>query len=122
MAALPHESWRASPRLDVRIKPLQHFHQQPETSEDEDRLQYNSKTAGYGTDRICGSHRLRNQIEQKKPTTKKTMNRLTHVMSDCLFSALHRRLFEHSSQGRSLDALRPLTHVTVAQTGFLLGG
>jgi hypothetical protein len=34
--------------------------------EDEDRPKYKSNAAGYGTDGVCGSHRLRNQIEQKK--------------------------------------------------------
>ena len=34
--------------------------------EDEDRPKYNSNAAGYSTDGVCGGHRLRNQIEQKK--------------------------------------------------------
>jgi hypothetical protein len=34
--------------------------------EDEDRPKYNSNAADYSTDGVCGSHRLRNQIEQKK--------------------------------------------------------
>ena len=40
------------------------------------------------------------------------MNRLTHVMSACLFSGLHLRLFERPAActGRSPDALLPLTH------------
>ena len=34
--------------------------------EDEDRPKYNSNAAGYSTDGVCGGHRLRNQVEQKK--------------------------------------------------------
>jgi hypothetical protein len=34
--------------------------------EDKDRPKYDSNAAEYGTDGVSGSHRLRNQIEQKK--------------------------------------------------------
>jgi hypothetical protein len=34
--------------------------------EDEDRVKYQGKAAEYGTDSVCGSHRVGNQIEEGK--------------------------------------------------------